>query len=202
MHDHNDILSYWFGRVEKTIVPSPKRTELWFGMNNDIDNEIRQKFSSVYECAQNGRLDDWAGNPRSSLALIIILDQFSRHIYRDTPMMFDQDVRALTFCLEGIEQEMDHELSLIERVFYLFPLMHSEDLEIQATSVRGFQLLVELALPETRGVYEEFLDHAVEHYKVIKEFDRFPHRNEVLGRKSTPEETSFLREQFGQSLHD
>lgn len=90
-------------------------------------------------------------------------------------------------------KEYDHTLSLIERVFFYFPLMHSENLEMQATAVRAYQILVNLAFPETRGIFESFLDYAVRHYEVIKRFGRFPQRNEIIGRPSTAEEQEFMK---------
>jgi len=92
-------------------------------------------------------------------------------------------------------------LSSIERVFSYFPLIHSEDIDMQAIGVSGYELLVELVLSETKGVYEDFLDYAMRHYRIIQQFGRFPHRNEILERTSTDEEAKFLRE-YGDYLHD
>jgi uncharacterized protein (DUF924 family) len=127
------------------------------------------------------------------LALIILLDQFPRHLYRQTPSAFAQDQKALNLCLAGIQNEFDHLLSLIERVFFYYPLMHAESLEMQATAVRAYQILVNLAFPETRAIYENFLAYAIKHYEIIKQFGRFPHRNLLLGRMSTADELEFLK---------
>lgn len=195
MDDYQSVLDYWFGRVESTIIPSPNRNEIWFGNSMEVDKQIKNEFGKLHEKAINNQLEHWQLGARSSLALVIILDQFSRHIHRNTPLAFEYDDKALQTCLYGIDREMDHQLSMIERVFYYFPLIHSEDIEMQATGVQGYQLLVELALSETRGLYEDFLNYAVKHYKVIQQFGRFPHRNQVLGRQSTEQEKQYLEQQ-------
>jgi uncharacterized protein (DUF924 family) len=127
------------------------------------------------------------------LALIIIFDQFSRSIYRNSASAYAQDQKALSLCLNGIQKEYDHALSLIERVFFYLPLMHAESLEMQTTAVRAFQILVNLSFSETRSIYENFLDYAIKHYEVIRRFGRFPQRNISLARPSTPEEEEFLK---------
>src|SRR5437879_4784199 len=141
----NEILNYWFGHVEETALPSEHRTEIWFGGKPEVDNEIKEKFSTDLEKAIAGEYSDWVNEIRSCLALIIIFDQFSRHIYRNTPKAFEQDQKALDLCMQGIQKEYDHSLSLMERVFFYFPLMHSENLEMQATAVRAYQILANLA---------------------------------------------------------
>lgn len=196
----DEILQYWFGHVEETILPSVHRTEVWFGGKKEIDDEIKEKFTEDFKKAVNGGYADWENDPRGTLALIIFFDQLSRHLYRNTAHAYVQDQKALDLCLQGIQKEYDHAFSLIERVFFYFPLMHAENLEMQATSVRAFQILVNLAFSETRGIYENFLDYAIKHYEIIKRFGRFPHRNIILGRPSTSEELEYLKtsnSQFG-----
>lgn len=193
MNRAEEILEYWFGHVEDTIQPSEHRTEIWFGGKKEVDDVIRDKFSGDLHKAIANQYEDWEREPRGTLALIILLDQFSRHINRDTPGAFEQDQKALDLCLYGIQHEFDHALSLIERVFFYIPLMHSESLEMQATAIRAYQILVNLAFPETRSIYENFLNYTIKHYEVIKQFGRFPHRNEILGRTSTPEESDYLK---------
>lgn len=188
-----EVLKYWFGHVEETALPSAHRTEVWFGGKKETDDEVKGNFSSDLQNAIAGKYVDWEKDPHSYLALIIIFDQFSRHIYRNAPQAFAQDQMALDLCLRGVQQEFDHALSLIERVFFYMPLMHSENLEMQSTSVRAYQILVNLSFPETRSVYENFLEYAVKHYEVIRRFGRFPHRNILLGRPSTAEELEFLK---------
>lgn len=189
-----EILKFWFGRVEETVVPSENRARIWFGESIETDKEIKAKFSSRLGMAISGAYADWEDYPRGQLSLIIILDQFSRHIYRDTPQAFAQDDYALSICSQGLEKQDDHALSLIERVFYYFPLLHSEHLGYQEHSIRAYQVLVELAFAETRVIYESFFKFANHHYNVVQRFGRFPQRNAILGRQSTEEEIEYLKE--------
>jgi len=190
----DEINKFWLGRVEQTIIPSEHRARVWFGEDLETDNEIKQLFTGDLEQAIRGEYDVWQGYPRGQLALILLLDQFSRHVYRDSPKAFAQDGKALTICLTGMSEESDHALSLIERVFYYFPLLHSENLHHQEQAIRAYQILTELAFPETRVIYDSFLRFANHHYGVIQRFNRFPQRNRVLKRESTPEELVYLRE--------
>lgn len=197
MHDNvkiEEILNFWFGHVEETIVPSEKRARIWFGEGTDIDNEIKSHFTTSLEKAIAGEYSGWAKTPRGRLALIILLDQFSRHVYRNTPKAYEQDEAALSICMEGLSEEDDHELSLIERVFYYFPLLHSEQLAYQEQSIRAYQNLSEIAFSETRVIYDSFLKFANHHYALIQRFGRFPQRNTVLGRTSTLEERAYIEE--------
>jgi uncharacterized protein (DUF924 family) len=127
------------------------------------------------------------------LALIILLDQFSRWAHRDSSAAFNYDVVAQQLCIEGLKKKMDHSLTLIERVFFYIPLVHSEDAEKQEKSIQLFQSLVSLSMTETTPVYQLFLAYAYAHFKVIKEFGRFPQRNIMLNRESTPAEIAFLK---------
>ncbi len=189
-----EINKFWFGRVEQTIIPSEHRARVWFGDDKEVDAEIQSLFSEDLERAATGEYDTWRTIPHGQLALIILLDQFSRHLYRNTPHIFAQDAKALQICLEGLYQESDHALSLIERIFYYFPLLHSENLVHQEQGVENYQILMELAFAETRIIYESFLKFASHHYSIIQRFGRFPQRNLLLGRQSTPEELMYLKQ--------
>ena len=123
-----------------------------------------------------------------------MLDQFSRHIYRGLPTAFTQDKLACQLCLDGADDEIEHNLSLIERVFFYFPLMHSEMLYHQEQSLLAYQMLVDLAFAETKVIYESFYKFANHHYQIIQRFGRFPQRNALFGRVSTPEEIRYLSE--------
>jgi len=191
----DDILDFWFGRIEKTVLPSANRSKIWFANDVAVDADIAAKFSEDLRNIKRNQNVDWAETPRGSLALIVVLDQFSRNIYRGKPEAFEQDPMALNLCLHGIERQFDHKLSLIERAFYYMPMVHTESLEMQLTSVRAFRILVELSFPEARPTFESFLRHAISHYEEIKQFGRFPRRNEALNRQSTEQEVKFLQEQ-------
>lgn len=188
------ILKFWFGHVEETIVPSESRSRVWFGETLEVDTEIKEKFSASLERAIGGKCVDWENDSRGQLALIIVLDQFSRHIYRDTSQAFAQDNYALSICTKGMEKQDDHSLSLIERVFYYFPLLHSEEINFQEKSIRAYRMLVELAFPETQMIYESFFKFANHHYNIVQRFGRFPQRNAALGRESTEEEIKYIKE--------
>lgn len=195
------VLHFWFGHIESTVLPTQDRTRIWFGATSEGDQQIIEQFKTVSNEAICGNYDSWESEPRGSLALIIIFDQFSRSIFRKTAMAFTQDQKALDVCIRGIERQYDHELSLIERAFFYMPLMHSENREMQATSVRAFKMLVDLSFPEARSIYDNFFEYALRHFEIIEKFGRFPHRNVIIGRDSTPEEEEFLqksKESFGQ----
>src|SRR3990167_415207 len=194
MQRYDEILAYWFGHVEETIVPSKERARIWFSTEHEVDAEIRDLFKQDFEMAVNGQCFKWLEEPRGQLALILIYDQFARHFYRGQAQAFVYDQMAVSICLSGIEREHDHQLSLIERVYYYFPLLHAEDLALQQQSIFMYRSIVDLSLQETRGVFESFLEFAEHHYEVIRRFGRFPQRNEWLKRQSTAEELIYLTE--------
>lgn len=191
---YDDVLKFWFGHVEETIVPTEHRAKIWFGEDVEIDEEIKTRFSAHLEAAIAGELGPWEKTPRGQLGLIIVSDQFTRHIYRNSEKAFAQDPKALSICLEGIRQEADHALSLIERVFYYFPLLHSEKIGYQEQSVRAYRTLADLAFSETRVIFDSFLKFANHHYSIIHRFGRFPQRNNALHRESSKAEIAFLKE--------
>lgn len=182
------VLAYWFGDEDH----AKSRSNLWFGRSDATDAEIRATFGRDLELASEGRLDEWAATARGRLALILVLDQFSRRIHRDRPAAYAHDLRAQALCVEGIERGVDRRLSPLERWFFYMPLMHAESLDLQARSVHCFRQLVEDAPPPYRESVQGALDHARQHRDVIERFGRFPERNEVLGRASTPEELGYL----------
>lgn len=188
------ILHFWFGHAEQAALPSTHRTWVWFSQDPVNDAEIKEKFLVDIEAAIAEKYKDWEANPRGCLALVIILDQFPRNVFRNTPKAFEQDRQAMDVCLRGIEHQHDHKLSLLERAFFYFPLMHSENLEMQNLSIRAFEMLLGLSFQETRPIFAKFLDYAIRHREIIARFGRFPHRNDTLGRISTDEEREFLKD--------
>lgn len=190
----DNVLKFWFGRIEDTIVPSERRAKVWFSDSQEVDNDIREHFSETLSHVAATPSSDWVATPRAKLAKIIVLDQFSRHIHRNTAEAFENDRAALETCLQGLRQEEDHHLSLIERVFFYFPLLHSEQLVYQEQGVIAFTVLSELAFDETRIIYDSFLKFANHHYTIIQRFGRFPQRNQVLGRQTTADEQQYLNE--------
>lgn len=194
MEPVDNVLKFWFGNIEETIVPNEERSKIWFSDAPDVDSKIKARFAPTLERVRTTPTSDWTSTPRGKLAKIIVLDQFSRHIFRNLPEAYDNDKQALETCLQGIRQEEDHQLSLIERVFFYFPLLHSEQLVYQEQAVIAFTVLSELALDETKIIYESFLKFANHHYTIIQRFGRFPQRNAVLNRTSTPDELEYLAE--------
>jgi len=189
----HELLNFWFGDLGLADLPTSERTNLWFGENEKLRKSMVDKFKEEYEQAVQGKLSHWAESPRGRLALIILLDQFSRLSHRNSAEAFSQDPVVQQLSLAGIEEKMDHALTLIERVFFYMPLVHSENVDHQEQSIRLFQNLVSLSMTETTQVYQLFLAYAYAHFRVIKEFGRFPQRNIVLGRQSTEEEVAFLK---------
>lgn len=189
----HELLNAWFGNLGSADLPTSGRTNLWFGEDDPARRQLMHDFSTDYASAVSGELADWAKTARGRLALIILLDQFSRYHHRTTDKAFAQDPEAQRLCLEGIAQKMDHSLTLVERVFFYMPLVHAENAEYQDQSIRLYQELVSLSMSETTQIYQLFLAYAYAHFRVIKEFGRFPQRNRVLGRKSTEAELAFLK---------
>jgi uncharacterized protein (DUF924 family) len=187
------LLDFWFGDIGLADLPTSDRTNFWFGENDMLRDKFVQEFAYEYEAAIQGRATQWAETPRGRLALIILLDQYTRFKHHNSANAFIYDKQAQQLSLDGLKEEVDHTLTLIERVFFYMPLVHSEDSNIQEQSIRLYQNLVSLSMTETTQVYQLFLAYAYAHFRVIKEFGRFPQRNSVLGRTSTAEEIAFLR---------
>lgn len=170
-----DILDFWF----KQSTP-----EQWFERDDDFDNVIRSRFAETHRQATLGELDAWAKTPEGAVALVILLDQFSRNLFRDSPQAFATDSKALLIARAAIEAEFDQKLETSSmRKFLYMPFMHSEDLGVQD---EGLALFSKLNDAYTMGF-------AIEHRAVVEKFGRFPLRNEALGRTSTPEEIEYLR---------
>lgn len=189
----HEILTFWFGDMGHADLPSGDRTNLWFGENAQLKDAMIKSFGKEYQDATEGKLKGWSKSPRGRLALIILLDQFSRSLYRNSEKAFEHDTKAQQLSIEGLRDKMDQSLTLIERVFFYMPLVHAEDSNIQEQSIQLFQHLVSLSMTETTQVYQLFLAYAYAHFRVIKEFGRFPQRNHILGRRSTDAEEAFLK---------
>lgn len=167
------ILDFWFHELE---------AKDWFVSSDKTDTLINERFADLVEQAAQCELDSWRKTPQGRLAEIILLDQFSRNIYRDTPQAFSQDPLALALAQQAIEVGADKSLSLIERSFLYMPFMHSESIKIHQQAVVLFDQ------PGLENNYDFELKHKV----IIEQFGRYPHRNAILGRISTPDELAFL----------
>lgn len=188
------ILDFWFGDLKENEIPSEEHRKKWWIKDPENDLQIKNQFGDLLELAKMGALDSWKTASDGSLALIILLDQFSRNIYRDDKKAFTQDEMAVRICLEGIEKGYDKKLHPVKRTFFYMPLMHSENMKIQERSVECFSnLAYEFTKPETiaktvSGSHE----YALKHYEIVKRFGRYPHRNDILERESRPDELEFL----------
>lgn len=181
MSSPEEVLDFWFGGEDGF-------REVWFRPDEDFDREVGERFSEDYEQAAAGKLDDWMALPREALALILLLDQFPRNLFRGDPHAYATDEKAREVADQTVSTGLDRGLEPLERTFVYLPFKHSEDVRDQQRSVELFLALdSELDTPE-------ILDYAVRHREVIERFGRFPHRNEVLGRAPTPEEEAFLVE--------
>src|SRR5579862_6685038 len=189
----HELLHFWFGNQGSADLPTSDRTNLWFGNNESAKKQLVLAFNKEYEAAIKGDLTEWKDSPRGRLALIIMLDQFPRYLHRYSSEAFSYDAMAQQLCADGLRQKMDQSLTLIERVFFYMPLVHSENEQSQEHSIRLYQDLVALSMTETTQIYQLFLAYAYAHFRVIKEFGRFPQRNKILGRQSTDAELAFLK---------
>ncbi len=168
------VHTFWFEEA---------RPEQWFARDLEFDKIICKRFKATHQAACDGRLNDWQADPRNALALILLLDQFSRNIYRDHARAFAQDALALKAAKQALARGFDQQCPDSEKAFFFMPFMHSENLAVQEQSV---------ALFETNLPTSDNHRYAIEHHEIIARFGRFPHRNRVLCRPSTPEEIAFL----------
>lgn len=180
-----DVLDFWFLAPDNPA-HGQSRAE-WFRKDDAFDAQIRERFGALIDTAINGSLRDWAATPRGALAQILLLDQFTRNVYRGTPRAFAGDAQALELAIALTQDGQDQQLEPTLRAFVYMPFEHAEDLVMQARAVELFQLLT-----QSREGFESMLDYAQRHQEVIARFGRFPHRNAILGRDSTPEEAAFL----------
>lgn len=188
----NEILEFWFCGEATGQPVSTQRMRFWFSGGGVADRLIRDKFSSAVALAAAGGLAGWTSTPRGTLALLLLLDQFPRNIFRDSPRAYVLDSQALQLSLGGLDAGQDRALAIVERLFFYLPLEHAEDLAMQNRSVALFKALRSVAAPELQAMCDGFLDYAERHREVIARFGRFPHRNRVLGRASTQAEEAFL----------
>ena len=187
MHeDWQDVLDFWFGAPDSSQY-GQARAE-WFLKSDAFDAAIRTRFASTHEGALRGDLAHWRVRPLSALALVIVLDQFPRNMYRGTARAFAADMLALDVARHMVAQGYDQALKPLERHFVYLPFEHAEDRAMQRESVRLFETLRDD--PESA----EAIDYAYRHRDIIERFGRFPHRNAILGRSSTSEEVEFLQQ--------
>jgi len=179
-----EVLDFWFGR-EGDPEYGQFRNE-WFRKDHDFDARVTEQFADLYEEAAAGSLDGWRDAAASCLALVIVLDQFPRNMFRGDGRTHAEDDRALGASRHAVEHALDRELPAFQRMFLYMPFMHSESVEDQRRSVELFERLAgEEGAPDV-------VSYAVAHRDIVEQFGRFPHRNGILGRETTPEEAVFL----------
>jgi uncharacterized protein (DUF924 family) len=197
MERANDVLEFWFGNGPWDAGRLAERSVFWFGGDDEAaiarrDTLIRSTLEPMLEHAASGELASWASSPKRRLALIILFDQVPRNAYRGTAAAFAFDREALGLAVEGLQLAADAALHPLERLFFYLPLEHAESLEVQDASVAAFDRLVAEAPPELHEFCAGAREYARRHREIIAKFGRFPYRNAVLGRESTPDELEWL----------
>ena len=186
------VIEFWFGTDINDPNLAKRQSPTWWQKNSQTDALIRQKFADGLQGLIEGDYDHWLDSPMGRLAAIIVADQFSRNMYRDTARAFAQDELALGWCLDGIGMHQDVKLPCICRVFFYMPLEHAESLAMQDLSVKKFSELAQLAGSRNDDTFLGFEDFAERHRAVIQQFGRYPHRNKILGRDSNAAEQIYL----------
>jgi len=193
-HSAESVLQFWFGDLDGDGLAAASVAERWWTADPAFDEAISGRFSQLHARAASGGLDAWRSGARSTLALIVLLDQFSRNLFRGTSRMFACDTRAQRVALEALERGLDRALRVDERAFVYLPLMHAEDVGLQDQCVSLFEQLRDESSEDSpaRARVANQLDFAVRHRDIVAQWGRFPHRNGILGRVSTMEEQTFL----------
>ena len=183
-----DVLEFWFSGE----LLGEEQMGRWWKKDESVDKDIRDRFIGLVDDVYNSLADEWAVTAEGRLAAIICLDQFPRNMYRNDPRSFHYDERATVLCREGLALKQYKILPALQQAFFVMPLMHSEQLPDQDECVRQFERLVK----ESSGAVQDYLsgslDFAIKHRDIIARFQRFPHRNSILGRSSSAEEREFL----------
>lgn len=192
----DDVLRFWFGEPGD---PPLAKAELWWKKDDAFDCQIRERFQDALERGVCGELAEWETTPHGRRALIVLYDQFSRNMFRGTPRSFAQDPLARAVALAALEAGDERALPAAHAGFVLMPLMHAEDLALQHKCVDGFTRLRDEPNDgemdaKSLADAEASVQYAHRHKDIIQRFGRFPHRNAILGRPSTPEETEFLKQ--------
>lgn len=188
------VLEFWFGALDPLGLADAEHAARWWKKDPELDDSIRREFSTDHRAIAGGERQHWLATPRARLAYLIVLDQFSRNIFRGTAQMFAYDEQALEAALYGIDIGADRQLGTDERAFYYLPLIHSEQLDMQERCVDLFTAFADELSGEARQRIAYNLRFAVLHRDIIVRFGRFPHRNALLNRASTDAELQFLTE--------
>lgn len=188
------VNSYWLGPPDLSPAALTEQQKLWYYSTAETDHYIQTEFGSDLASAERGDLNHWRNSAEGSLALVILLDQFSRNLYRGTPAAYSNDAQAQDIVLSLLEKDGHLEFNIPARIIFYHPLHHAEDLSLQEKAVSLFETLLQSAPADWRGVVADNLAYIKSHCDLIRKFGRFPHRNHLLGRQSTPEERQHLEQ--------
>jgi len=175
LYDFADVLNFWFNEL------TPQQ---WFAKSDALDETIKHRFGATLKAASLGELWQWRESAKGRLAEIIVLDQFSRNVYRDRPASFAQDAMALVLAQEAVALKVDADFNAAEKAFLYMPYMHSESALIHQQAVQLFN----------QPGLETNYDFELKHKEIIDKYGRYPHRNAILGRESSPDELAFLQQ--------
>ena len=192
MHEPLDVIAYWLADSETSPESAKARNGFWYRSTIQIDREIKERFENVHASIRQGRLLHWGEQSQGALAVIIVLDQFSRNMFRGKREAFAQDDLARAVAVRALDRKFDQQLSVPGRVFLCHPFTHSESPIDQARAVDLYEAMADDVPPEWKTFVQSFVDHAKGHRDLIQRFGRFPHRNVALRRQPTTEETSYL----------
>jgi len=186
------LLEFWFADSTTSVTAARERIAIWFGTHPEFDRAIETEFGDLPARARNGKLQAWLATPRTALALVLVLDQFPRNLYRRTAQAFAFDPAAREATNSALAAGHETALHPLEAAFLFLPFEHAEDLNHQRLCREGYLRQQVRAAPDWRELFNDFLKAADEHRQMVESFGRFPHRNRALGRQSTPAEMAFL----------
>jgi len=190
--DPEAILEFWFGDCTRDPAQADARGSFWFGGSDAADAEVRERFGAAIEAAARGELARWVDEPRSALALVVLLDQFPRNVWRGSARAFAHDHQALETVRRALAADHLARLAPIEQAFLILPLQHCEEVDAQRESVGLSEQIARSAPGAWRPLLDYYTDFARQHLALIERFGRFPHRNQALGRATTAEERAYL----------
>ncbi len=192
MDDIERIFTFWLEPKPETEADAEARWKFWFTSSDAVDRDIRERFGTLVAKARQGELDGWTATPRGTLALIVLIDQFSRNLYRGTPDAFSADDKALAIARAGFANGSFAGFDVFDNLFAALPFRHAEDVAAQRVALDIAQRDAMRGKPAWKRFLTDSVEYARKHYDVIARFGRFPHRNATLGRATTAEETEYL----------
>ena len=193
----SEILTFWFGELDRDGMADATRRQRWFTASREFDQSISARFGASIDAALAGELDHWVAAEDGLVALVLLLDQFPRNVFRNSPRAFEGDCRALRLATAAIDAGRDANLPTLHRVFLYMPFEHAEVLAAQELGLACYERLLETCPQSAQAAVADFRRYMIAHADVIRQFGRFPHRNAILGRTSTAAEEAFLTKHGG-----